>query len=183
MLVQMVVRHGEHVIYENVEDEDGQVYNLTVAQHISYNLAADNLSFGEQLYNDILEEAVRQCDDPDFKAEPYFLHHDDVRISQIAHQLASDEYQLMGKKEEKEENEEERKQRLENERLDLRNQTNHLLLDFRMSYVEQHLKDLQEQIKRATSDMEQLKKLMEDYRDMQDIRNKLAKQLGSNIII
>ena len=59
----------------------------------------------------------------------------------------------------------------------------HLLLDFRMDYVEQHLKDLVEQIKAAASDMERLKKLMEEYRDMQDVRNNLAKQLGNNIIV
>mgnify|MGYP003406412982 CR=1 FL=1 len=43
--------------------------------------------------------------------------------------------------------------------------------------------DLMEQIKQAAADTERLKKLMEDYRDMQDIRNKLAKQLGNNIIV
>lgn len=183
MLTQMVVRHGERVIYENVEDEDGQLHNLTVAQYILYNLQADQLGFQEPLYNAILDEAVRLCADPSFKAETHFLHHDDVRVSLLANQLVADGYHLPTRKADGPESEEDRKQREENEMHDLRNQTNHLLLDFRMDYVEHHLKELQDQIKRATTDMARLQKLMEEYRDMQDIRNKLARQLGSNIII
>lgn len=183
MLTQMVIRHGEHTIFENVEDEDGNVYNFTIAQYIHFSLSGDQLSFQEPLYNDILNEAVRMCDDPTFKAEPYFLHHDNVRISQIANQMAADSYQILAKKEEEPQNEEDRKQREENETTDLRNQTVHLILDFRMDYVEHHLKMLQEQIKQAATDMERLQKLMAEYRDMQETRNKMAKLLGSNIII
>ena len=35
----------------------------------------------------------------------------------------------------------------------------------------------------AASDMEKLKVLMADYRDMQNMRNQLARKLGSNIIV
>lgn len=183
MLTQMVVRHGERVIFENVEGEDGNVYNLTVAQYIHYNLEADGLRFQESLFNDILAEAVQLSDKPDFKAEPYFIHHDDIRISQIANKMASDYYHLSAEKEEQFIDEEDCRQHEEDEIEALRQQTDHLLLDFRMDYVEHHLKDLMEQIKHSADDAEQLKKLMTEYQDMQEIRNKLAKQLGNNIII
>ena len=183
MLTQMVVRHGERVIFENVEGEDGNVYNLTVAQYIHYNLEADGLRFQESLFNDILAEAVQLSDNPDFKAEPYFIHHDDIRISQIANKMASDYYHLSAEKEEQFIDEEDRRQHEEDEIEALRQQTEHLLLDFRMDYVEHHLKDLMDQIKHSADDAEQLKKLMTEYQDMQEIRNKLAKQLGNNIII
>ena len=49
--------------------------------------------------------------------------------------------------------------------------------------MEQHLKDLQAQMARVAGDMERLRHLMEEYRDMQGIRNKLARQLGNNIIV
>jgi len=104
-------------------------------------------------------------------------------VSQVATEMASDDYGLVGKKDELPLNDADRQQREENELESLRNQVMHLLLDFRMDYVEQHLKELVEQIKAAASDMERLKKLMEEYRDMQDVRNKLAKRLGNNIII
>ncbi len=69
------------------------------------------------------------------------------------------------------------------EREELRNQTVHMLLDFRMDYVEQHLKDLQMQMRQVANDMEQLRKLMAEYQDMQTIRNSIARQLGNNIIV
>ena len=62
-------------------------------------------------------------------------------------------------------------------------QVDHLLTDIRMDYVERHLKELQVQMAQAASDMEKLKTLMADYRDMQNMRNQLARKLGSNIIV
>ena len=60
MIAQMLVRHGEKVIFENVEDEDGQLHNLTIAQYVSYSLGADRLSFHNDVYNRILAEAAEQ---------------------------------------------------------------------------------------------------------------------------
>lgn len=183
MLAQMIVRYGEHVIFDNVEDENGNLHNLTVAQYIHYSLEADQLKFQSELYNELLAEAARLSVDPNFKAETYFMHHDDIRISQIATTMATDSYHLSERKDDGPLNDLDQKQRDANEQEALRNQTEHLLLDFRMDYVEHHLKDLMEQIKQAAADTERLQKLMGDYRDMQDIRNKLAKQLGNNIIV
>ncbi|EFA44019.1 DNA primase [Hallella bergensis DSM 17361] len=182
MLAQMVVRYGERFI-RNIKDEDGNVYDLTIAQYIRCNLESDQLEFKHQVFNKILEEAVQMSDNPEFRAEPYFIHHDDIQISQEATQMAADHYHFSLSKEEEILNEEDRRENEENEMERLKQQVDHLLLDFRMDYVELHLKELMNQIKQASDDMEQLKKLMEEYREMQEIRNKLAKMLGSNIII
>ena len=58
MLVQFIVRYGERVIIEGVETEDGQVINLSVSQYIDYDLSQDGLVFSNELYNQILAEAV-----------------------------------------------------------------------------------------------------------------------------
>ena len=87
------------------------------------------------------------------------------------------------KDEEEAKNEEARKQQEANKTDALRGQTEHLLLDFRMSYVEKHLKELQAQMMKVAGDMDKLKKLMEEFKDMQQIRNLLAKKLGNNIFI
>ena len=63
----------------------------------------------------------------------------------------------------------------------LERQTTHLLLDFRMEYVEQHLKDLQRQISANSKDINVLRQLMQEYKQMQEIRNNLAKKLGNNL--
>ncbi|MFQ7114481.1 DNA primase [Hallella bergensis] len=182
MLAQMVVRYGERFI-RNIKAEDGNVYDLTIAQYIRCNLESDQLEFKHQVFNKILEEAVQMSDNPEFRAEPYFIHHDDIQISQEATQMAADHYHFSLSKEEEILNEEDRREYEENEMERLKQQVDHLLLDFRMDYVELHLKELMNQIKQASADMAQLQKLMEEYREMQEIRNKLAKMLGSNIII
>ena len=183
MLLQMVVRHGEHIIMRGVEDDSGQLHDVSVAQYISYNLAADKLTFSSPLFNRMLDEAVEKSGDDGFKAETWFLHHNDIDVSRLATALATEEYHLTPRHTDGPQNEEAERQREANETEALRMQVDHLLTDIRMDYVERHLKELQVQMAQAASDMEKLKTLMADYRDMQNMRNQLARKLGSNIIV
>ena len=185
MLIQMVIRHGEVVIYENVEDEEGNIYNLSIAQFIDYNLSSDGLSFHHELYNKILSEAVAHHDDSDFVAEQYFIHHPDIEISKLASAMSVDRYQLINspKKDELPKTAEELRQEKESEIETLRQQTLHLILDFRMDYVEHHLKELQQQISLSVNEPDKLMKLMAEFKEMQQIRNALAKKLGNDIIV
>ncbi len=182
LITQLVIRHGERVIMNDVEGEDGQHYSLTVAQYVFYNLAADHLSLGNELLDHVLSEAAERCADPSFVAEPYFINHEDINISKLATDLSMDRYHLSQPKTEGPDNEEAKLQAQQNETEDLRNRAIHLLLDFRMDYVEAQLKKLQAEMKTVGNDMEKLKDHMERYRDMQLLRNQLARQLGSNII-
>ncbi len=183
MLVQLVVRHGEHVIMNDVEDDAGNHYSLTVAQYIHYNLSADDLPLHNELFNRIIREASEHSADPAFKAEPYFINHEDINISRIAIDLSTDRYHLSRRKAEGPDNEEAQRQAQLNHTEDLRNQTIHLLLDFRMDYVEAQLRDLQAQMRTMTGNMQQLREVMEKVRDMQQLRAQLARELGSNIIV
>lgn len=183
MLVQLVIRHGERVIMNDAEDEEGNHYSLNVAQYIYYNLAADNLSLHNDLFNKILHEACEHSAEPGFKAEPYFINHEDINISKLATDMSMDRYHLSQRKADGPDNEEAQLQAERNQTESLRNQTIHLLLDFRMDYVEAQLKEIQNKMRTVANDMEQLKALMEQFRDMQMLRNQLARQLGSNIVV
>ena len=171
MLIQMIIRYGEMVVFRNVEDEEGNVYNLTVAQFIHYNMATDGLQFSSELYNRILSEAVEHCTDADFKAENYFIHHEDINISQIATMMSEDLIQLA----------ESQQMRVDEE--SIRNRTLHLILDFRMDYLDERLKMLQAQIASSADNAELTMKLMAEYKDASQLRNAIAKQLGSNILL
>lgn len=183
MLVQLVIRHGERVIMNDAEDEEGNHYSLNVAQYIYYNLAADNLSLHNDLFNKVLHEACEHSAEPGFKAEPYFINHEDINISKLATDMSMDRYHLSQRKADGPDNEEAQLQAERNQTESLRNQTIHLLLDFRMDYVEAQLKEIQNKMRTVANDMEQLKELMEQFRDMQMLRNQLARQLGSNIVV
>ena len=170
MLMQLVVRHGQEVLYKGIETADGDKIDLSVSQYISYDLGADNLRFKNDLYNKMLAEAVEHNEDEGFNAETYFINHPDIDISRTATEMAIDHFQLS------------KSLQVKHDEDTLRNQVEHLILDFRMDYVEQHLKELQREINLAMGDTAKMMKLMAEYKDMQVIRNEIAKELGSYIV-
>lgn len=186
MLVELIVRNGDTVIYNNVETEDGTTVNLNVAQYIAYNLGVDGLKFANPLNSSILDEAVNHAGDEQFCAEQFFLHHSDIEISRIATDLCMDKYQLLDEQKvaraDEEKNADELRVEEENRIEALRQQTEHLLNDFRMDYLEQRLRDLKRDISLAVNDPERLQQLMEEYKTAHELRSQLARLLGNNII-
>ncbi len=171
LLIQNIIRHGNEVIYEGVETDDGQFINLNVAQYVDYDLSSDHLEFSNPLFNRILQEAVEHSADPDFKADLYFMQHPDPQVSQLAASLGIDRHQLS------------RSFQVTASGTSLRQRIEHLILDFRMDIVSQHLKELQRQMKEVGSDMSKIKPLMDDYKHTQELRNALARQRGSDVIV
>ncbi len=170
LLIQAVVRFGEQVIYDNLETEDGQTVSLTVAQYVAYDLGQDGLAFHDERYNQILTEAAVHSGEKGFKTEEYFMHHPNIAISSLAADLAIDRHQL-GKG-----------FQLKEREGGLRQRVLHLVLDLRMDIIEQRMKEIQTQLKGAGGDMDRVKQLLEEFRDTQQIRDALAKQLGNDVI-
>ena len=171
LLIQNIIRHGDEVIYSGLETEDGETVNLNVAQYIDYDLSSDGLAFSDDLYNQILKEAVEHSADEGFKAERYFMQHPNPEISQLAAKLGIAKHQLSRSFDKK------------MSESDLQQHINHLILDFRMDIVSQQLDDLNRQIKEAGSDMVRVEELMTAFQKAQDLRNALARQLGSDIMV
>ena len=170
LLIKAVIRDGEKVIYEDVETDDGEKINLTVAQYIAYDLGQDGLTFHDERYNKILQEAVEHSGEPDFKAEAYFMQHPDIEISELAINLAIDRHQL-GKN-----------FQLKEREGGLRQHVLHLVLDLRLDIIEKRLKEIQAQLREAGKDMEKATPLLKELMDTQQIRDALAKQLGNDLV-
>ena len=171
LLVQNIIRHGHEVIFKGLETEDGQFINLNVAQYIDYDLGSDGISFSSTLYNRILQEAVEHSADEGFRADQYFMQHPDPEVSQLAATLGIDRHQLS------------RSFEMSTSESSLRQHILHLILDFRMDIVNQHMKAIQRQLKATGLDMKSLKALMEDYQQTQELRNALARQRGTDIVL
>lgn len=171
MLIQMVIRHGDEIIMRNVEDAEGNLISLNVAQYISYDLSLDDLSFANPLYNRILAEAVEHSVDESFKAEEYFTRHPDIEVSTVAVAMSVEEFKLS------------ESLQLRNSETILRNRVLHLVLDFRMDYVENKLKELRAQLSQVAGNVEQMMNTMGEIKKMQDIRNLLARKLGNDIVV
>ena len=171
MLIQAVVKDGEKIIFRDVKDENsGQVYNLTVAQYIAYDLGSDNLGFSNELYKKILQEAVEHCGEEGFKAEEYFTQHVDINIASVAVRLSVDRFQLA-----------ESLQVKETEQT-LRDRVLHLVADFRLDYVSSRLKELNVQLLQ-TKDSGEMQQIMGEIMKIQNLRNELAKKIGTNILV
>lgn len=171
LIIQNVIRHGEEVIFEDLETEDGGTVNLNVAQYVDFDLSSDGLTFSTPLYNTILQEAVEHSAEPGFKASNYFMQHPDTAISQLAASLGIDRHQLSKSFE------------MRSSETSLRQRVQHLILDFRLDIVSQRLKTIQQQMKDAGADMDKLRPLMDDYKEMLELRNALAQQRGSDVMV
>lgn len=185
LLIGAVIRHGEEIIYDNVESEDGSVISLNVAQYVDYNLGVDGLGFSNPLFARILSEAVAHSSDKGFVAEQYFIHNDDIEISRTATRLSIDELQFLAKDNGEEEPKSEKELQVEEEEriARLRGQVEHLLNDFRMDYLDKRLRRLQTDITAAVNDAGRMRELMEEYKNVHKLRGQLAKVLGKNIVV
>lgn len=171
LLLREIVRNGEQVIFDQVETDDGQTISMTVAEYILFDLSQDGLQFATPLYDQMLNEAVQHIHDEGFKAETYFCSHPDLEVNQLATRLAVDRH-LLGKRFEMEQTEN-----------SLRQRVLHLTMDFRLDIVEARLKEIQQQLRMASDDVERMMKLLKEHKETKELRDALAKRLGSDLLV
>lgn len=83
LLVQLIIHHGDQLL--TVQDVDGNDVEVAVAQYISLDLGGDGFKFHNDLYNQIMQEAVEHLEkEDDFVAETYFANHPNPEISRLA---------------------------------------------------------------------------------------------------
>ena len=170
-LICEVVRHGDEIIYDNVETEDGQTISLNVAQYIDFDLGQDELSFLEPLYNQILAEAVEQSGREGFHAMSYFTNHPDIAISQLATRLAVDRHQLSGRF-------------VVSEREgSLRQRVEQLVMTYRMQILENRLKTIRQELRTPGLGQEQMMQLLQEHKETKELCDILAKKLGREVIV
>lgn len=170
LLLKMIFQHGDEVILENVETEDGDTVNITVAQFIQLDLSQDNLFFSVPLYNKVLEEAVEHSGEEGFKAEQYFTLHPEYEISSLAIRMTADSVLLS------------KSLQMTLSQDQLREKVRHLLYDFRQEYVNARLAQLRVEIGLASDNPEKMAELMAEYQETQKIRNAIAKKIGSSLV-
>lgn len=172
MLVREIVRHGEQVIYQDVETDDGQTITLNVAQYIDFDLSQDGLQMASPLHTQMLAEAVARSADPAFKAESYFCAHPDAAVSTLATQLAVDRYPVEGRF------------ALTQTEESLRQRVIHLVMDYRLGIIESRLKDIQrELLQLGSANRDRMMELLKEHKDTKEIRDALAKRLGSSLFV
>lgn len=168
LLMKMIIQHGEEILYDNITDDDGNTFSLTVAQFIHYNLEGDELKFANPMYNDILQEAVEHTGEENFSCEHYFTSHPDYDISSLAIKLTSDALTLSKSLEVK----------LSIEQL--RDKIEHLLYEFRREYITDKLTHIRNEIK-TTTDPERQMELIVELQETEKILTAIAKKIGGSL--
>ena len=161
LLVQVVIHHGDKTIV--VQDVDGNNVELPVAQYISLDLAGDDFKFHNELYNQILQEAVEHVEEEGFVAENYFANHPNPEISRIAglptgdQEVSTVSLQLKMSQEK------------------LRQLVFKDLLSFRTHYIAQRIIEVQQEFARNPTNRE----LLEEFMKLKKMNSLLASQTNS----
>ena len=161
LLVQVVIHHGDKTIV--VQDVDGNNVELPVAQYISLDLAGDNFKFHNELYNQILQEAVEHVEEEGFVAENYFANHPNPEVSRIAglptgdQEVSTVSLQLKMSQEK------------------LRQLVLKDLLSFRTHYIAQRIIEVQQEFARNPTNRE----LLEEFMKLKKMNSLLASQTNS----
>ena len=161
LLVQVIIHHGDKTIV--VQDVEGNDVELPVAQYISLDLSGDNFRFHNELYNQILQEAVEHVEEEGFVAENYFANHPNPEISRIAglptgdQEVSTVSLQLKMSQEK------------------LRQLVFKDLLSFRTHYIAQRIIEVQQEFARNPTNRE----LLEEFMKLKKMNILLASQTNS----
>ncbi len=176
-LLRYIVRYGERILYDYVDEETNEHVVMRVADYIRFDLERDDLTFYTPAFRRMLDEAAEHCKDEDFTASRYFLAHPDPDISRLAANLISDKYQL---------SKYHTKFRvLEQEEDKLDYLVPREIYSLKEAYILHKIKDIQAQIKEAQNegDMERIFDLMKQNTRLNEIKNVLCKELGERIVL
>ena len=175
-LVRMLIRYGEKVMCY-VENEEGEQIPLTVTECIATGLKEDDLQFHAPLHRLILQECEAHLNDPNFNPERYFIAHPDPAVSKLAVDLISDRYQLSKyhSKGQKIVTDEERLYEL----------IPRLLLDFKLSIVEEEMKNTLQTLTNPeiANDPQRCMEIMKRYKELQETQSVMAQHAGDRVVL
>lgn len=168
---------GKRIIEEDVLVEEGP----SVIDFIRYDLERDGIQFSNLLYRTLFDEATAQSENEDFVPGRYFLSHHDPKINKLASDLMSDKYQLskIHSKSLGEDIDDKNSRLLEQNML--KTYVPRATTELKNAYVLQKIKEIKNEIK--TADAEKSIQLIQELKQLQEIKKILAKDLGERIIL
>ncbi len=176
-LLRYIVRYGEHLLYDYIDEETDEHVMMRVAEYIRYDLERDDLTFYTPLFKKMLDEAAEKCNEEGFVASRYFLSHPDPEVSRLAADLIGDKYQLS--KYHSKYHEIER----EIDRLD--QFVIHDIYALKNAYILQLIKEVQQEIKAAQTEGSEktVISLMEQLTGLNEKKNSLSRELGERTVL
>lgn len=176
-LLKYIVRYGEQILFDYVDEETNEHIVMRVAEYIRYDLERDDLTFYTPIIKSMLDEAADKCKTEGFIASRYFLAHLDPNVSRLAANLISEKYQLSKYHSKYRE--------LEQEQDKLDQLVTREIYAMKDAYILRQIKETQLGIKEAHAQGNEDKvfELMKQLTRLNEIKNVLSKELGERIVL
>ena len=176
LILQMVVRYGEHVMC-NFTNNEGCEVPVTVTEYVLHDLREDNLAFHNPLHRQMLQEAAEHIGTGDFVAEHYFLNHPDPAISQLSAELVSDRYQLSKYHS--------KNQHIVTDEERLYELVPILMLNFKYAIISEELTHLIRALQDPSvlADNERCTSVLTRYNELRQMHSEMAKKLGDRVVL
>ena len=169
LIIQQLIRYGERTLYK--DEESGR--DISVIEYLNADLANDGITLTTPLFDQLLKESLLHISDEGFTAERYFITHANAQISRLAADLVEEKYQLS-----------KYHSNVVNDADRLNDIIPHLLNDYKMSIIEQSLKDILNDLRQPStmSDPIKCQETMLRYKQLMELKQQMAKILGDRVI-
>ena len=173
-LIKVLIRFGERIVCY-MEGENGEETPITVTEYIQADLEQDSIQFQDPTHRKLLNEALLHLHDTNFCAERYFLTHPEPAISRLAADMLSERYRLSKSNEQAIVKDEERLHEL----------VPHLLIDFKLSILEEDMKQTIQQLNlpEVAKDPQRAMEVMKHYKKLTETLKEMAKRAGDRVIL
>ena len=168
-IIQFILKNGNKILQvpEN-KANNTQAFTETVLSHLYYSFDEDGIEISHPLYSKIFREAVEQMNNPDFNPERHFIAHPDHEISKLTAELCGERYLLS--KFFTEQSGDDR-----NEQAVLFEQTTRLAVAYKLSLVDEMLKETMEKLKNPETlgNVEIMQETMADFKYLKETQSAL----------
>ena len=168
-IIQFLLKNGNKMLQVPENRENGTPsFTETVLSHLHYSFEDDGIEMSNPLYAKIFKEAAGHMNTPNFNPEKYFIAHPDSEISTLTAELCGERHLLS--KFFTEQSGDER-----NEQAVLFEQTTRLAIAYKLSIVDEMLKQTMARLKApaTTADPNALKETMEDFKYLKETQSAL----------
>jgi DNA primase len=178
-ILYYIVRYGMEVLFVT----DGTP--TTVIDWVKFDLGRDGLRFTNPIYKLMLDEAIEHSTDETFVPAHYFLTYPNADVSRVAAELISDRYRLskvhikqFGENVKKEDTPLSEEKHLDKDVL-------RMVAELKNAYIAKQIKEVMDEMasKQKDGDSDAVMSLMQQVKDLEEIKKALAKILGERIIL
>ena len=185
-ILYYIVRFGMEIMLEG-GDENPVTGDMptTVIDWVKFDLQRDGFWFTNPLYTLMLEEAIERSVDETFIPARYFLAHTDAQVSKIAAKLVSDRYQL-SKLHIKQFGENAKKEDTPlAEEKHLGKDVPRIVTELKNAYITKRIKEIKDEmaVKQKEGNWDTAIELMQQIKELEEVKKALAKALGERIIL